>query len=257
MSKVIYAIGDIHGRLDLLIAIRKIIRADAKKHGFEDKKIVYLGDYVDRGPDSKGVIDALMNKPMDGFTEIHLKGNHEEIMYKTLDESNRAIAGRSSYGSWRDMWLTNGGVATLTSYGIDVNTAVQNWNSIIKKVTKEHLYWIKALPCRYVEDDYVFVHAGVRPGVPLYEQKNQEMMWIRDLFLHYEGQHLDHMNNPYKVIHGHCPTSGEVEILHNRINCDTGSVWRGIQHAVAFHDGRERVLKTPQFKLMSDSEQRS
>lgn len=256
MKKVIYAVGDLHGRLDLLIAIRKIIAADAKKHEFEDKKIVYLGDYIDRGPESAGVIDALMNKPVKDFTEIHIKGNHEEMMYKCLDAHNRSIAGRSSYGSWRDMWLTNGGIPTLESYGVDMNMAAQVWKTEIQKVTKEHLYWMKKLPCRYVEDNYVFVHAGLRPGVPLYDQKNEEMMWIRDRFLHAEGPHLDHMGNPYIVVHGHCPTKGEVEILHNRINLDTGAVWRGVQHAIALHDGQERVLKTPQFNLMTEEEQR-
>ncbi len=256
MTKVIYAVGDLHGRLDLLIAIRNMIKFDAKKHGFEDKKIVYLGDYVDRGPESAGVVDTLMNKPMDGFTEIHLKGNHEEIMYKSIDESNRSIGGRSSFGSWRDMWLTNGGGPTLESYGIDVNTAVQSWNSVTKKINREHIHWMKALPCRYVEDNYVFVHAGLQPGVALYDQNNQVMMWIRDEFTHCDDPFLDHMNNPYKVVHGHTPSLGGVTIKHNRIGLDTGAVWTGVQHAIALHDGQERILKTPQFNLMTDKEQR-
>ncbi len=256
MSKVIYAIGDIHGRLDLLIAIRKIIKEDAKKHGFEDKKIVYLGDYVDRGPESSGVIDTLMNKPMNGFTEIHLKGNHEEMMYKSIDEFHRSIDGRSSFSSWKDMWLTNGGNATLRSYGIDVGCVGQSWKSVVERITKKHLYWIKALPCRYIEDNYVFVHAGIQPGISLYNQKNKTMMWIRDVFTQCEDSFLDHMGNPYKVVHGHSPSLGGVTIKHNRIGLDTGAVWTGIQHAIALYDGQERVLKTPQFNLMSDSKQR-
>lgn len=258
MSKVIYAIGDIHGRKDLLVAIRKLIKADAKKHGFEDKTIIYLGDYVDRGPDSKGVVELLMNKPLEGFTNVCLKGNHEEIMFKSVEWSTRTTGERSSWSNWRDMWLQNGGRRTLASYGID-HLALENqaygdkmvtWNDVIDIIPKEHIYWMKALPNYYVIDDYLFVHAGIRPGVPLWKQKAETMLWIRTAFLESEEDH------GYRVIHGHCPTKNFVDFRENRVNIDTGAVWYGEMYALALHDGQERVIKTPKFDAVSEKEQR-
>ncbi len=254
MSKVVYAIGDIHGRIDLLKTIRKLIKTDAKKHGFEDKTIVYLGDYVDRGPDSKAVVELLMNKPLEGFNNICLKGNHEEIMFKSVEWSTRSTGSRTSWSSWTDMWMQNGGRPTLKSYGIDPNdidSGKIKWQDIQNLIPKEHIYWMKALPNYHVDGDYLFVHAGVFPGIALQDQRPEWLLWIRDRFL---DSDVDH---GYKVIHGHCPTDGAVDIRKNRINMDTGSVWRGVQYAIAIHDGQERFIKTPRFSMLSDHEQRA
>jgi len=255
-KKVIYACGDIHGRLDLLVAIRKLIVADAKKRNFEDKTIVYLGDYVDRGPDSCGVIELLMNKPLNDFTSIHLKGNHEEIMFKAVEWSTRTT--KSSMQSWRDMWLLNGGMPTLKSYGIDPlaldNDAYADkkvtWSDVRDAIPLEHIYWIKALQNSFIDGDYMFVHAGIMPGLPIQMQKPETMLWIRDRFLNDETAH------DYRIIHGHCPTKGFVDFRSNRVNIDTGAVWRGVQFALALHDGEERLIKTPELGRLDDIDQR-
>lgn len=254
MSKVIYAIGDIHGRLDLLKVIRKLIKADAKTHGFDDKTIIYLGDYVDRGPDSKGVIDLLMNKPLEGFNNICLKGNHEEIMFKAVEWSTRSTGMRTSWSSWPEMWMQNGGRRTLKSYGIDaydLESGKIEWSDLINLIPKDHIYWMKSLPNYIIDGDYLFVHAGIFPEVPLEQQDPRVFLWIRDRFLDSTEDH------GYRIIHGHSPTKGEVDIRSNRINLDTGSVWRGVQHALVIHDGQERYIKTPMFSMMSDKEQRA
>lgn len=256
MTKVVYAIGDIHGRKDLLVALRKLIVADAKKNGFEDKTIVYLGDYIDRGPDSQGVIDLLMNKPLEGFNNICLKGNHEEMMFKAVEYSTRAT--HSSIQSWRDMWVLNGGVPTLKSYGVQPNPVTEwtgaedlfDWDEIEEALPKEHIYWMKALPNYYLDGDYLFVHAGIQPGVPLDKQEPKTLLWIRNTFLDSIEDH------GYKVIHGHSTTRSEVDFKFNRINIDTGAVWRGVQHALALHDGQERVIKTPPLGKLNEMEQR-
>ena len=250
MSKVIYVIGDIHGRIDLLVALRKIIVADAKKHGFDDKTIIHLGDYVDRGLDSKGVLDLLINKPLEGFTSIHLKGNHEEMMYKAIEHSTRSTAGKSSIQNWRDQWVLNGGIPTLKSYGIQPNPVtvwtgshdLVNWSKAEQDIPKQHIYWMKALPLYHIDGDYLFVHAGLFPGIPLQEQEPASLLWIRGRFLDCNEDH------GYRVVHGHSTThDGKVDIRSNRICMDTGAVFHGIQYALAIHDGQERILQTPHF----------
>lgn len=237
MTKVIYAVADMHGRVDLLRAIRKIIAADAKKHGFTEKKIVYLGDYIDRGPNSKEVLDTLINKPMEGFTEVHLKGNHEDMMYNAV---KRKYTVREM-----DVWLYNGGYETLLSYGIDTKRN-DPWN----KIPQEHIDWIGSLPTMHIDGGYVFVHAGIEPEIPLEQQRDEVLMWVRGKFLNYTGIHKNHLGQPFTVVHGHTPAK-EPEHLINRINLDTWSCYNGVQYAIALHNGNERLLKTPQFEKIS------
>lgn len=247
MSKCIYCVGDIHGRKDLLVAIRKIIKADAKKNGFTDKTIIYIGDYIDRGPDSKGVLDLLIKKPLKDFTNIHLKGNHEEMMLETIKWSATSTA-TATWSNWSAMWLENGGKAALKSYGVDWNDLYSGkvkWADLQNIIPKKHVEWLESLPVHRVIDPYLFVHAGIKPGLPLWRQKPRTMMWIRDEFLRSD---LDH---GYRVVHGHCPTRGFVDIKENRINLDTGSVFRGVQFALAIHDDQERIIKTPRFPILS------
>ena len=236
MSKVIYAIGDLHGRADLLHAIRKIIDADAKKHGFSEKKIVYLGDYVDRGPNSKEILETLSKKPMQDFIEVHLKGNHEEMMYNAFRDGRKAFV---------DLWVNNGGDTTLASYGITENH--YHLYNVTSRTVERHLDWMNALPTSHRDGRYFFVHAGIYPGIPLEDQENEVLLWIRKPFLHYKGLHIDSNKQLFKVVHGHTPSLGKVEIFDNRINVDTGSVWTGKQYAIALHDNMERIIQTPQF----------
>jgi len=142
----------------------------------------------------------------------------------------------------------------MQSAGIDPNdldSGKIKWSELQNLIPKDHIYWMKALPNYYIDGDYLFVHAGVFPGIPLQQQKPEWLLWIRDRFL---NSNLDH---GYRVIHGHCPTEGHVDIRKNRINMDTGAVWRGVQYAIAIHDEQERFIKTPMFSMLSDEEQRA
>jgi serine/threonine protein phosphatase 1 len=185
-----YAIGDVHGRFDLLSrALDEIGDLFA-----QDARLVLLGDYVDRGPQSREVVDELMLRSAQGRT-ICLRGNHEEMMLRGLQDPDTAIP-----------WLLNGGAATLESYGGDVPPA--------------HAGWLNALPVSYETEHQFFVHAGVRPGVPFEAQTPAEMLWIRGRFLDSDTDFGKH------VVHGHTPADAP-ELKRNRTNLDTGAFLSG------------------------------
>lgn len=195
---IIYAIGDIHGRADLLARLLVDVSADAARRDGR-KRVVYLGDYVDRGPDSAGVIDTLLQGPPPRIDEqVCLRGNHEELMWF----ANRRV-------DWAFNWLLNGGVATKRSYGDD------------RARLDRHLDWIESLPVTHREGNYLFVHAGIVPGRPLEQQKPRDMVWIRDRFLRDERDH------GFIVVHGHTPVRGDPDVRPNRINLDTGAAYGG------------------------------
>lgn len=190
-----FAIGDIHGRFDLLSAALEAI-GDLEE---QNARLVFLGDYIDRGPQSREVVEALMAISISDRV-ICLRGNHEELM----------VDGLCGDAMDRMHWLSNGGRAALASYGGDVPQA--------------HLDWVRNRPVCYETDTHFFVHAGVRPGVPLDRQDPAEMVWIRGLFLDSRADFGKH------VVHGHTPDE-EPELRLNRTNLDTG----------AFHTGRLTV----------------
>ncbi|MGB1547258.1 MAG: metallophosphoesterase, partial [Alphaproteobacteria bacterium] len=178
-NTIVYAIGDIHGRLDLLKRLQEQIRKDARDHADKRRVIVYLGDYVDRGLNSRDVIDRLIGDPLPGFESVHLKGNHEDAMLKFLDDIEIAPG-----------WMNYGGDTTLYSYGVTVPrppftpeklSAAQA--EFVRKLPRRHLDFLQALDIRHEEGDYFFVHAGVRPGRSLEEQREEDLLWIRDVFL--------------------------------------------------------------------------
>ena len=184
MNDDIYAIGDIHGRFDLL---RKALAAIERRA--PDATIVFLGDYIDRGPDSNAVVETLMRGPQrPGDRWISLKGNHE------------AMACEASTGGNLRLWLDNGGDATLKSFGGAVPSDV--------------LAWFAALPVKFETEHHFFVHAGILPGVPLDRQSEETMLWIRHRFLDDLREHEKH------IVHGHTPFY-EVELRPNRTNLDT------------------------------------
>jgi serine/threonine protein phosphatase 1 len=185
-----YAIGDVHGRFDLLSRALDEI-GDLEAQG---ATLVTLGDYVDRGPESREVVDALMRRTSDPRV-VCLRGNHEEMMVNGLADPDAEIH-----------WLVNGGAATLASYG--------------GNVPPEHLAWLSALPVAYETEHQFFVHAGVRPGVSLDAQKREEMLWIRRRFLDSDEDFGKH------VVHGHTPAL-EPELKANRSNLDTGAFTTG------------------------------
>jgi len=228
----IYAVGDIHGRNDLLAALHLKILADADGHDGE-KEVVYLGDYVDRGLDSKAVLDLLIHDPLPGFRSTHLMGNHEQALLEFL--TNIEIC---------QSWLTFGGGATLHSYGVpfdvvqpsdDDYRALQQ--ALIQRLPKDHLAFLAALKPYLTVDGYLFVHAGVRPGVALGDQTAADLLWIRGEFLASEADH------GHVVVHGHSVTF-EPEVRENRIGIDTGAYATGVLSCVVLEGDSQRVLHT-------------
>jgi len=233
-GQLLYAVGDIHGRLDLLEAILELIEADARASGHVERRtLVFLGDYVDRGPDSRGVVDRVIGGLPQGFDTHFLKGNHEAILLNFLDDA------------WSlDNWLLNGGEATMLSYGVDTKRLArlrapsEAWRQAFAAALPEaHLRFFKSLKLSVSFGDYLFVHAGVKPGVPLAAQTEADLIWIRDPFLDHAGP-FDKI-----VVHGHTPGKQPVT-RPNRIGIDTGAVFTGRLTALRLQDGSREFLQT-------------
>ncbi len=212
----IYAIGDIHGRDDLLERLTLLVHEDAYRRQAPRNVVVYLGDYVDRGRQSRAVIERLLRAPLPGFDSVHLKGNHEDIMLRFLDDIS---VGPS--------WFTFGGRETLESYGIDpplphatADELLRAQEQLRRNLPREHLDFLRRLRLMHEEGDYVFVHAGVKPGVPLAAQREEDMLWIRDEFL------LSQSSFGRIVVHGHTITR-DPDVRQNRIGIDTGAFASG------------------------------
>ena len=230
----VYAVGDIHGRLDLLQVIVERIRADAETRSEDDVcGVVFLGDYIDRGPHSKGVIDYLMADPLPDFETVFLRGNHESTMLQFLDDISTGPG-----------WLTYGGVNTLLSYGLRPPvtvppglrlTAVQRQLRVA--LPPAHRAFLCAMPAYALIGTYLFVHAGIRPGVALECQRDDDMVWIRDEFLR---STLDH---GVVVVHGHT-IAMQADSLPNRIGIDTGAYATGRLTAVVLEGTSRRFLDT-------------
>lgn len=232
----LYAVGDIHGRLDLLRELRARIEADGA--GFPGaKKIVYLGDYVDRGLESRGVIELLSGEAPAGFEQIFLKGNHDEWMLRFLNDP-----------SVGPNWFFNGGDSTLYSYGVRVEhepgraeSQTERFGRLSKtldeRLPERHRAFLRALKLSHTEGDYYFVHAGARPGVPLDDQRADDQLWIREEFL---GSRHDFGKI---VVHGHTPTQ-DADVQANRIGVDTGAYYSGVLTCLVLEDDRRRLLQT-------------
>ena len=228
----LYAVGDIHGRADLLEALLAQIATDAAAHPKAAKRLIFLGDYVDRGPASSAVIDRVLHDGPAGFEVVPLMGNHEEMMLRFLED---LAVGRT--------WMMNGGDATLGSYGVEppsmfAGTALfrRAQQQFAERLPASHKNFLAGLAVMHTEADYLFVHAGVRPGVALEEQRTEDLLWIRDEFL---DSSLDFGK---VVVHGHSITL-EPEFRPNRIGIDTGA-YRSNQLTCLVLDGTERRLLT-------------
>ncbi len=228
----IYCIGDIHGRVDLLQQLHATIAEDAADH-MGSRKIIYLGDYIDRGEESMAVIDCLLNQPLPGFETIYLRGNHEQTM---LDFLQQAEIGQG--------WLAYGGTATLVSYGVRVSRIparqedyIALQQNLASRLPQAHLEFLRMTRLSYSSGSYYFVHAGVRPGIPLNRQTAEDQLWIRDEFLscrkHYEQI----------IVHGHT-ISEESEIRPNRIGIDTGAYMSGKLTALVLEGSTRRLIQT-------------
>lgn len=218
---VVYAIGDIHGCLDELRLLEKIIVEDAADVGDGERWLVTLGDYVDRGAYSAQVIGHLMSAPPDGFRRIALAGNHEQLL---LDFLADPIANAQ--------WLEFGGMETARSYGMreqpadrGARRALTIASSLASLIPNSHLEFLNALPVSLSLPGYQFVHAGLRPGIAMAEQSDEDLMWIRSPFLE-RVREADSV-----VVHGHTPVDAPV-ILPWRIGIDTGAFASGKLTAV-------------------------
>jgi serine/threonine protein phosphatase 1 len=225
----VYAVGDVHGRLDLFETLIDKIEADDSARGPADTTVVLLGDLVDRGPDSAGVIDAARAWGSRRNVRL-LAGNHEEMF---LDSLHRIETLRH--------FLRYGGRETVLSYAIDrahyAEWTLEELQQQMRRVVPvAHREYLAAGEDAIRIGDYLFVHAGIRPGVPLEDQKASDMRWIRDRFIEHDGDH------GFVVVHGHTITD-EVEERHNRIGIDTGAFMSGRLTAVGL-EGAERWFLT-------------
>lgn len=227
-----YAVGDIHGRLDLLDALLAKIEADIAARDARRTFIVFLGDLIDRGADSAGVVERLRTYRPRGARPIFLAGNHEEVMLEIL-------GGRADI---LPDWMKFGGAECVASYGVDVDrlrrmdehAAVE---LLRKAVPPAHIKFLESFGDTFRFGDYLFVHAGIRPGLNLETQDRRDLRWIREPFL------SDGKEHGFVVVHGH--TIGEsVEERANRIGIDTGAYRTNILTAVAVEDDRRWYLST-------------
>jgi serine/threonine protein phosphatase 1 len=219
----VYAIGDIHGRADLLAQTFATIDADRMRAPVERAIEVYLGDYVDRGPHSREVLDLLIERRRTREA-VCLKGNHEAFVLDVLAHPRKLAE-----------WRLFGGLPTLLSYGLrpTINPRSDQQLDLVAEfaeaIPQEHLAFLENLPTSLCLGDYYFVHAGVRPGVALEAQRDQDLLWIRDQFL---GSTIDF--GKY-VVHGHTPVA-KPDVRPNRINIDTGAYATGKLTVLAIQD---------------------
>jgi serine/threonine protein phosphatase 1 len=229
----IYAIGDIHGRADLLTVLHARIQRDAaERTGNEICRIVYLGDYVDRGRDSRGVIETLL-APMPGFERVFLCGNHDDMMRRFLRQP----------GLGPD-WMALGGDATLLSYGVRFPFALPapaRWQALSAafeaRLPPAHRAFLDGLAWSHEAGDYLFVHAGLRPDRPLEDQDHHDLLWIREEFLNWRGSLAK------IVVHGHSP-SEKPSLAGHRIGIDTGAYASGVLTCLVLDGQGRRFLAT-------------
>jgi serine/threonine protein phosphatase 1 len=230
---VAYAVGDIHGRADLLAAIvSEIEKRDGRAN--PPPRIVFLGDLVDRGPQSREVVDAVLELRAAGWCSVEvLKGNHEDMMLKFLDGSPIGAE-----------WMKLGGAATLRSYGVRAPGPLDppsDWEetrqAFADAVPAPHLEFIRSLPHFLERGDYLFVHAGVKPNVPMEMQRSRDLMWIRGEFGRCERP------NEKVVIYGHT-VFNEPSIKRWKIGLDTGAYGTGVLTAMRLEETDRALLRT-------------
>ncbi|WP_118857427.1 metallophosphoesterase [Sphingomonas mesophila] len=226
----LYAVGDIHGHDMLLRAMLEAIRSDIEERPKRRNIVVFVGDLIDRGPDSAIVVERLRTLEAP-FRPVFLTGNHEEVLLRILEGNDGVV---------RD-WLRFGGLECAASYGLDPsvlrNASDRAAGEMVRKaIPGAHRSFLRGFADSFAAGDYLFVHAGVRPGVPIEEQSITDLRWIRSPFLEHEGRH------PKVVVHGHT-ISSEVECLPGRIGIDTGAYRSGILSAIALDGCEQRIIQ--------------
>lgn len=227
----LYAIGDIHGRLDLLDGLLDQIFRDEAARGGPASELIFLGDLVDRGPESAQVIDRLIALKAERLGMRVLLGNHEEVFLRAIAGEAKALR----------LFSRIGGEETILSYGVSQRAyAEADYDELhqllVEAVPAAHRAFLESCEDMVVAGDYVFVHAGIRPGVPLAEQRPSDLRWIREEFLQARASFEK------RVVHGHTISEEIVELSH-RIGLDTGAYRSGILSAMGFEAGKSWVLQ--------------
>ncbi len=227
-----YAVGDIHGRLDLLDRLLAAVEEDLDRRPSRKAMLVFLGDLIDRGPDSRGVVERLRTYRHEVLRPYFLAGNHEEVLLRLL-AGERGILSN---------WLKYGGAECLLSYGVDPEALAEVSERAALAVIKEaipadHIRFISSFADTLKLGDFLFVHAGIRPGIDLSLQNQSDLRWIRSQFLDHEGDH------GFVVVHGHT-ISDAVDSRPNRIGIDTGAYRTGILTALALEGSERWTLDT-------------
>ncbi len=219
MTQTIYAIGDVHGDLEQLLEAHRRIDADRAFRGISDYLVVHVGDLVDRRPDSRGVLDFMIDGAVRGAPWITVKGNHDRLFEWFLEDAERKDPSLRPDYNWLHPRM--GGRDTLRSYGVEV--ADDHDLKVVEAqarqaVPQAHREYLAELPLFFATERFFFVHAGIRPAVPLDAQAEDDLLWIRADFLDFTDPH------PKIIVHGHTPVD---EVMHygNRINIDTGAAW--------------------------------
>lgn len=232
-ATVVYAVGDLHGRFDLLLAMESLIARDLAETQPARAVVCHLGDYIDRGPQSAQIIEHLGTTPGPGdATRVFLKGNHEDRMLAFLADPEANGAG----------WLLYGGREALASYGLSLADAPdpaawrQVRDALIETLPAAHLQFLQALRLAFVWRDYIFVHAGLNPDRPLEAQDAHDLMWIREPFL--KSNHVW----SHRIVHGHVVVP-EPELHANRIAIDTGASRTGRLTTLVVTDAPPRLLQ--------------
>ncbi|WP_369061722.1 metallophosphoesterase family protein [Caulobacter sp. 73W] len=234
-GELVYAVGDIHGRYDLLKLLLYAIVEDHRDEGADRRPLlIFCGDYIDRGPQSAEVVEALVQLQRRRDVQVNaLRGNHEQAMLDFIEDPVRGA-----------VWLAYGGAQTLVSYGVeppapqaDTAAYLLARDALLAQMPAAHLRFLEALPLALELGDHYFVHAGVRPGVPLALQDDQDLLWIRKPFIEAKG--------PFEkvIVHGHSWTDDEPTLGDNRIGLDTGAYATGVLSAVRLGLGAPKVLR--------------
>ncbi len=231
----VYAVGDVHGHIERLVALHADIRDDVLARPVADPVLLHIGDLIDRGPDSAGVVSLLLEgPPVPGMTMVNLMGNHEWMLLEAL------AGGPDGQGDAEAAahWVMHGGAAALESWGIAPDAPVQEWAALLPRA---HLVFLRDLRRSWRRDRYVFVHAGVKPGVPFSDQLWEDLLWIREPFLDHGGPALPEAPEVV-IVHGHTPRPRPVRRRH-RIGIDTGAGKGGLLTCAVLEGDSVRFLQ--------------